>query len=87
MIISIVTSQTGLVGVLPSMAYINTTNTVAEVTTGGYLNKSVDNGTSFSLPCMAVVAPKESPTLPSVTSVYDVQFDGTDWSLVSIVNP
>lgn len=84
MIISIVTSQAGLVGVLPSLAYINTSDTIATVTTAGYLNKEVANGFSFSLPCMAIVATKTSPTAASVTGTYNVSFDGTNWSLTAV---
>ena len=83
-IISVVTSQVGLVGVLPSVAYINTTNTIAEVTTTGYLNKEVANGASFSLPCMAITATKSSPTAAPVTGTYNVVHSGEDWSLVAV---
>jgi hypothetical protein len=83
-IISLVTSQVGLVGVLPSVAYINTSNTIAEVTTTGYLNKEVANGASFALPCMAIVATKTSPSAASVTGTYNVSHSGEDWTLAAV---
>lgn len=80
-IISVVTSQAGLVGTLPSVAYINTTSTVAQVTTVGFLNKEVANGTQFSLPCIAAVSTKATPTSVPQVGWYEVQHNGTDWSL------
>lgn len=75
--------QVGLVGVLPSIAYILTDDTIAEITTAGYLNKEVQNGTSFQMPCLAVVATKASPTAAYVVNTYQVTHVGTNWSLVS----
>lgn len=82
-IISINTVQAGLVGVLPSIAYINTNNTVAEVTTAGYLNKEVANGAQFSLPCLAVVSTKATPTSAAVAGTYNIVHSGEDWSLAA----
>lgn len=80
-IISVVTGQTGLTGVLPSIAYIQTTDTVATVTTTGYLNKIVAEGYQFSLPCIAVVSTKSSPSAVPQVGWYEVQHVGSDWSL------
>lgn len=80
-IISVITSQAGTVGVLPSIAYIQTTDPVATVTTAGYLNKEVANGTQFSLPCIAVVSTKETPTAVAQVGWYEVQHANGDWSL------
>lgn len=80
-IISVVTSQAGLVGTLPSVAYINTTSTVAQATTVGFLNKEVANGTQFSLPCIAAVSTKATPTSVPQVGWYEVQHVGSDWSL------
>ena len=80
-IISVITSQTGLVGTLPSVAYINTTSTVAQVTTTGFLNKEVANGTQFSLPCIAAVSTKATPTSVPQVGWYEVQHVNGDWSL------
>lgn len=82
-IISIQTVQAGLVGVLPSVAYINTSDTLAEVTATGYLNKEVANGTQFSLPCIAAVATQSSPTAAQVVSWFQISHVGANWSLVA----
>ncbi len=80
-IISVTPGQVGLVGVLPSIAYIQTTDTVATVTTTGYLNKEVANGIQFSLPCIAAVTTKSSPTAVPAVGWYEVQHVGANWSL------
>lgn len=80
-IISVVTSQTGLVGTQPSVAYINTNDPVATVTTTGYLNKEVANGTQFSLPCIAAVSTKATPTSVAQVGWYEVQHINGEWSL------
>ncbi len=80
-IISVVTSQAGTVGVLPSIAYIQTTDPVATVLTTGYLNKEVANGAQFSLPCIAVVSTKETPTSVPQVGWYEIQHVGVNWSL------
>lgn len=85
-ILTIKTVQTGLVGVLPSIAYINTTNTLAEAQAAGFLNKEVANGASFSIPCLAIVATKETPTSAAVVSTFNVQHSGVNWSLTPLTN-
>ncbi len=80
-IISAVPVQTGLVGVLPSLAYINTNDTIAEVTTTGYLNKEVANGLQISLPCIAAVSTKSTPTAAPQVGWYQVSHVGVNWSL------
>lgn len=81
-IINITLGQTGLVGVLPSLAYINTSDPIATVTATGYLNKEVANGAQFSLPCIAAVSTQETPTAAPLVAWYQVQHVGTNWSLV-----
>lgn len=80
-IISITPTQTGLVGVLPSVAYIQTTDTVSTITTTGYLNKAVAEGNQFSLPCIAAVTTKATPTSVPQVGWYEVQHVNGDWSL------
>lgn len=80
-IISVTPVQTGLVSVLPSVAYINTSDTVSEVTTTGYLNKEVANGVQFTLPCIAAVSTKSTPTALPQVGWYEVQHVGANWSL------
>lgn len=81
-IISVTPVQTGLVGVLPSVAYINTDDTIAEVTATGYLNKEVANGLQISLPCIAAVSTKATPTSAPQVGWYQVSHSGANWSLV-----
>jgi hypothetical protein len=80
-IISVTPGQVGLVGVLPSIAYIQTTDTVAAVTTAGYLNKEVANGMQFSLPCIAAVSTRATPTAVPQVGWYEIQHINGDWSL------
>ncbi len=80
-IISVTPGQVGLVGVLPSIAYIQTTDTVATVLTTGYLNKEVASGVQFSLPCIAAVTTKATPTSVPQVGWYEIQHVGSDWSL------
>jgi len=82
-ILNVQTVQSGLVGVLPSLAYILTDDTIAEITTAGYLNKEVANGVSFQMPCLAIVATKASPSAAYVVNTYQVTHSGANWSLVS----
>jgi len=81
-IINALNVQTGLVGVLPSLAYINTDDTIAEVTTTGYLNKEVANGFQISLPCIAAVSTKATPTSAPQVGWYQISHVGANWSLV-----
>ena len=81
-IINVTPVQTGLVGVLPSLAYINTDDTIAEVVTTGYLNKEVANGLQISLPCIAAVSTKATPTSAPQVGWYQVSHVGANWSLV-----
>lgn len=73
--------QTGLVGVLPSIAYIDTDDSIATVTTTGYLNHEVANGLQFSLPCIAAVITRATPSSAPAVGWYQVVHVGSDWSL------
>ena len=86
-ILSIDTSQTGQVSVLPSYASINTSDTEATVLTTGYLNKEVANGASFNLPCIAKVSTVASPGAAPKVGWYNVSHSGSDWSLTSVTSP
>ena len=81
-IINVTPGQVGLVGVLPSIAYIYTDDTTAEVITTGYLNKEVANGLQISLPCIAAVSTKATPTSAPQVGWYQVSHVGANWSLV-----
>lgn len=81
-IISITSGQTGLVGVLPSLTYIYTTDTISQVTTTGYLNKEVANGLQISLPGIASVSTLATPSSTPQVGWYQVVHVGSNWSLV-----
>jgi hypothetical protein len=81
-IINVTPVQAGLVGVLPSLCYINTDDTIAEVTATGYLNKEVANGLQISLPCIAAVSTKATPTSAAQVGWYQISHVGANWSLV-----
>lgn len=73
----------GQSGTIPNFIYIATNNTVAEVTTTGYLNKFVSQNNQVSEYMMALVATKTTPNAKSVQLVLlDVAKAGDDWSLV-----
>ena len=78
----ITTDVTGLIGVLPRIVYINTTDTVATITTVGYLNHAVDNGATFSNHDMALVYSTDAGP-----DWYEVRIVGANTSLVASVNP
>ncbi len=86
-IINITTSQAGLVGVLPSIAYIDTNNTEAEVLTAGYFNHAVEQGFSFSLPCIAIISTRTTPTAAPVLAWYQIIHSGGNWSATSTASP
>ena len=79
--------QVGLVGVTPSIAYIDTSDTEAQILTTGYLNLEVQNGTSFNLPCVAVVSTIASPGAAKRSGWYQVVHVGANWSLIATVAP
>lgn len=86
-ILDIVTSFIGETGILPSEAVINTTDTEATVLTAGYLNKAVQNGASFALPCIAKVSTRTSPTAVPQVGWYQVSHVGANWSLIPAGSP
>ena len=87
-ILNIVLSQVGVVGVDPSIAYIATNDTIAEVTTAGYLNKSVAQDYAFTESMMALVSTKTTPSAASTQVAWvEVSHSGSNWSLVPTGSP
>jgi len=78
----------GLVGVTPRVVYINTNDTLAQVTATGYLNTIMQQGFRFSESDMCLVATKPTPS-SSITEVgwLEVSFVNPYWSLVPINSP
>ena len=85
-ILNVQTTQVGIVGVTPSFAYISTDNTQTEILATGFLNDVVQAGTSFQMPCMAIVSTQESAGAEVKVGAYQVSNSGVNWSLVNPSN-
>lgn len=85
---NIVLNVTGLVGVKPRVVYIDTDDTLATVTTAGYLNKAVQQGFSFQEDDMACVTTKTTPAATTVEVAWlEVSYSSPNWSLVPTGSP
>lgn len=74
----------GLVGVNPSIAYIDTNDTLATVLTTGYLNKAVQQGYTFNESMMCCVSTRATPNATTVSVAWlEVSKSGQNWSLVA----
>jgi len=83
-ILNIVTSVTGLVGVTPRIVYIDTNDTLATVTTTGYLNKAQQDGASLKESDMALVTLRATPSATSIQVAWlEVAYSSGNWSLVA----
>lgn len=80
--LTVETNVTGLAGVTPQIIYIGTTDTVATVTTPGYLNKTKAEGFNYSPLQMALVSTRNA----GVDSVnfYRVTVANSIYTLVAI---
>lgn len=77
-------SNVGEVGVTPRFIYLDTNNTVAQVTATGYLNKFVANGNKVAETDMAVVATRATPNAKEVAvNLFNVTFASGNWSLTA----
>lgn len=80
--------QVGQAGVFPAIIYILTDDTLAEVTTTGYLNGLVRGNTPLSDADMALVTTKTSPNAASIQVGWlEVSKSGENWSLVPPAAP
>ncbi len=87
-ILNIKIGEVGLTGVVPQVVYINTNDTLAQVTAAGYLNKAVQNGASFSEYDMALVTTKTTPSATSTQVAWlEVSKSGSNWTLVPTGSP
>lgn len=85
----ITTLSPGLVGVYPRLIYISTNNTLAEVTTTGYLNiwNKLNPGQLIDGD-MALVITKTSPSAVNVDSGFlQVNYASGSWSLIQTNSP
>lgn len=86
-ILNIQSSQAGLTGVLPAVAYINTNDTEAQILATGYLNQAVQSGlASFSSPCMVLVSTVNSAGAQPDVGWYELSYSAGNWSLISSEN-
>lgn len=76
--------QAGLSGVFPSISYLNTDDTIATVTTAGYLNHLQSLGAGLPQGGMALVATIAAAGNPPVSNFYHIQYSSGDWSLSAI---
>lgn len=83
-ILNIVSYPPGVVGVNPSIVYIETNDTLATVLTAGYLNKAVQQGYTFNESMMACVSTRATPNATSIQVAWlEVSKSGANWSLVA----
>lgn len=87
-ILSVQPDQAGQSGVLPSIIYILTNDTIAEVTTAGYLNGLVSSNIPLREEMMALVTTKTTPNATSTQVAWlEVTKSGDNWSLTSSNGP
>lgn len=87
-ILNVQTTQVGQAGIFPAIIYILTNDTVAEVTTTGYLNGLVKQNIPLSEADMALVTTKTSPNATSTQVGWlEVSKSGENWSLVPSGGP
>ncbi len=87
-ILNIQIGQAGMTGVKPKFCYIDTNDTLAEVTTAGYLNLSVQNGFAFSESDMCLVTTKTTPNATSTqVALLEASYVAPNWSLVPSGTP
>lgn len=84
-ILSYVTQTIATAGVVPHIIYIDTDDTIAEVTTAGYLNQIVGFfKAALSEKYIALVTTKTSPSATATNvAFYDISYSGGDWSLTA----
>lgn len=83
-ILNMVTQVTGLSGVTPRIIYIDTDDTLATVTTAGYLNEVQQLSYGLYESDMALVTVRPSPSSTSIQVAWlEVSYSGGNWSLVS----
>lgn len=74
----------GQSGNLPAIIYINTNNTIAEITTAGYLNPLVAQGNALTEQMIALVGTKTAPNdIDSEVNWYRVNIAAGVYSLVA----
>lgn len=85
-ILQITTNVTGLSGVTPRVIYINTNDTMVQVTTPGYLNDAVGQGYIFFTTDIALVSTIAAPGADPVGEFYQIIHVDGNWSLDLLPN-
>lgn len=84
-IINIQTSETGLSGVVPKIIYIYTNDTLATISTAGYLDAENIQGYNFDSSQMALVTTKTNPNNREVIPYFcTITQSGSSWTLVPV---
>ena len=83
-ILNVQISSVGQEGVAPQTDRVETNDTVASVTTVGYLNGAVKQGFSFNQGDFALVSTRATPTGAAIAGTYRVAISGANTSLVAI---
>lgn len=87
-ILNIEVSTVGTSGIMPKIIYILTNDTLAEVTTTGYLNGVVKQNIPLAESDMALVTTKTSPSSPTTQVAWlEVNKSGENWSLGATGSP
>lgn len=88
-ILNIKTQSIGEIGTIPSIAYLNTNDTEAQVTAVGYLNSAQQNGAGFTPNMIILVATETSVGAAPQTGWYSIVHDATlnNWSLTGVTEP
>lgn len=81
-ILNIQISQAGIDGLIPKFVYIQTNDSLATVTTVGYLNQAVQQGYQFLPTDLAFVSLNNAPT-----ALLAVVYSNGNWSLESSSSP
>lgn len=87
-ILNFTLSQVGETGQAPKFIYLDTNNTLAQVSATGFLNKFVAAGNKVSETDMAVVSTRTTPSAKTAAvSLFNVTYLAGNWSLTSNATP
>lgn len=86
-VLGIYFNNIGQAGQNPQFVYIDTDETVAQITAAGFLNKFVIQGEPFNESLMAVVTTKTTPSAKNIdTGLYNITFSDGNWSLTPLTS-
>jgi hypothetical protein len=87
-ILNFLLNAIGNTGNVPRFVFLNTNDTVATVSTAGYLNHFVSQGNQLFETDMAVVVTRTTPNAFTATvDLFNVTFSGGNWSLTTNSTP